>query len=247
MKIFHMRKHQDFELYLFNSLKKKGFLFVVDPKTIPSELVTREQPVTEWAHNYLYLLFSKTINQLYSPPEIAQLSPILAQDEIEQADESELEIISFIQQLQSNFSLSGIKFGKNCISYLACIDCDCLSEKELIAKAQKFTETAPILKNLADNRCTKLLGIKQENHEYLVFNSLCLVFSDPGQYRQLKSTVESIKLNQGVLPEFLLSGFKNSLFFDKITYCLFDNKITGSQLIRSYFHFGCSLSELVMK
>ncbi|MUG94889.1 hypothetical protein F7734_21995 [Scytonema sp. UIC 10036] len=253
MKIYHLRTFQDYETHIIHALSPKGFLFITNSKTEQDKIL--RQLAHEETQNNLGSWFSHAIATLHCPKETLSLAQVFPENGNTCPVLSEAEIMCFFQQLQANFSLSAIKFNNTCLSYISWLNCDSLTADELILKVQQFVAAAQTLKYIAERQTTSLLGINHSNEEYLIFSSLCLVFNDPGHFKALLPTVESIKFGNNSLPEFLFSGlkflltniYKGSLFFDKVVYSSFDNQIASSQLIRGAGHFGCSLDELALK
>ncbi|GAB1538199.1 hypothetical protein NUACC21_08570 [Scytonema sp. NUACC21] len=254
MKIFHLKRFQDYEMHISNNLRQKGFLFIADSETGDDKII-RPQPSAVETQDRLGSWFSQAITTLHCPKETVSLDEVFPVKGNTCPVLSEAEIVCFFKQLQADFSLSAIKFSNTWISYISWLNCDMLTEEQLIQKVQEFVAAAQTLKYIAERKRAPFLGFDQLTEEYLIFNSLCLVFNDPGHHKSMIPVLESIKFGNNSIPEFLFSGlkfmfsnvYKGSLFFDKIVYRSFDNKISSSQLIRNPLHFGCSLDELVLK
>jgi hypothetical protein len=254
MKVYHLKTFQDYESQIVKSLSAKGFLLITNSANALEQTIVQQIVHTE-TQNDLCSWFSHAIATLSCSKETLCLTQVFPENGTTCPVISEAEVLCFFQKLQANFPLSAIKFHNTCLSYLSWLNCDLLTADELILKVQQFVAAAQALKYIAERKTTSWLGINHSNEEYLIFSSLCLVFNDPGHFKALLPTVESIKFGNNSLPEFLFSGLKflltnvyqGSLFFDKVVYTSFDNQISSSQLIRGAGHFGCSLDDLAMK
>lgn len=250
-----MKSYYNFEQNLIDKLKTKHFIFVCDPKRDQEKVIAGLQSAADDAQKKLYPLFYKAVRYLYGfPAGTEKLCKLLISEKQSKPLLSENDIVTYFETLVREFNLCALKFSNTWISFAAFIDSDQLSSEELVRKSKVFQDSSRKLVEVAGGKETRVVGMKSGTSEYLVFGTLCFVFTTHESFANLAKPIARIEMKGDGVASFFLKGFKSilgtsshykgSVFFDKLQYCLFNNEITSSATLRSPLHFGFSVGDI---
>jgi hypothetical protein len=238
-----------------DKLKAKHFVFILDPEDTQKKMAVGLQSAADDAQKRLYPLFYKAVKYIYGFPMGAErLFKLLISEKQSKPLLSENDVCAYFETLVHEFDLCALKFSNTWISFAAFIDSDRFSSEELVRKSMVFQDSARKLVEVAGGKETRLAGKKYGTSEYLVFGTLCFVFTGPEACTNRSEAVARINMKGTGVAGFFFKGFKSiwgssshyqgSVFFDKVQYCLFTNEISSSAALRSPLHFGFSTGDI---
>ena len=242
--------------HIIRTLKDKGFFFLLDIDSAHGELKTQLEHSNERIASILPTAL-KILGPLYGGDQtvvntvVPFLSKFLKIGEIEGSN-----VAALFRDMRERFPLIAIKNSAPGIQYLACLDCDQLSQIQLVAKVDLFTTLAFALKSIIKTD-SRILGVRfGKPVESNVYGSICFVFTQKDHCARLTDTVNKLKLNEtSFIKElnilkvyvpiwYLINPPEGHVSLDKIVYRLFDNQISNDKRFRTNYFYGCSLSEL---